>query len=340
VNGRQIQESTHQSDEKEAQRLLNIKLGEAAAGKYVAPEKATVSDLCALVVADHETRKLRESRSVGYRIKNHIKPAIGSLLASQFTPHQVRQYIKSRRAEKAADGTINRELAILRRGFNLGIREEPPLVHRAIYIQMLHEDNVRQGFIEESQYTALRNALPDWLKAMLVVGYRCGPRFGELTSLERTQVDWGAMEIRVYGKQTKSKRPHTMPIYDDMIEWLRWQEARTPKDCKYVFHLDGEQIRDHVFYPAWNEACNAAGLPGLHFHDLRRSAVRNFENGHTNRKVAMGFTGHLTEAIYLRYNIVANQDLHAAAAQMTKYHEQKRRQLAQPQPEAEPAMVQ
>lgn len=53
---------------------------------------------------------------------------LGSLLASRFSPHQARQYVATRRTEGTADATINRALAILRRGFNLALREDPPLV--------------------------------------------------------------------------------------------------------------------------------------------------------------------------------------------------------------------
>lgn len=210
VHGRQVNESTKSTDEAEAQRILKVKVGEAAAGRDVTPERATVDDLCALVVADYRLRKLRDAENVKWRIDAHIKPAIGSLLASRFTPHQVRQYVELRRKNSASDATINREMAIVRCGFSLGLREDPPLVRRAPYITKLEEDNVRQGFIEQGQYLALRAALPDHLKALLVVGYHCGNRLGELRKLCWSQVDMEAGEIRIEKSQAKSKKPRTL----------------------------------------------------------------------------------------------------------------------------------
>jgi integrase len=223
VNGRQIKESTKSTDEAEARRQLKVKIGEAAAGKDVIPERATINDLCALVLADYRLRKLRDAEILKWRIDAHIKPAVGSLLASRFTPHQVRQYVERRRSESASDATINREMAIVRRGFSLALREDPPLVRRAPYIPKLEEDNVRQGFIEQGQYLALREALPDHLKCLLVVGYHCGNRLGELRKLRWSQVDIEAGEIRIQKAQAKGKKPRTLPIYGDMIEWLKWQ---------------------------------------------------------------------------------------------------------------------
>lgn len=325
VNGRQIKESTRSTDETEAKRQLKIALGEAAAGKDITPERATIDDLFALVLADYKLRKLRDCNMIKWRFEGHIKPLIGSLLASRFSPHQARQYVGARRAEGAADGTINRELAILRRGFNLALREDPPLVRRAPYIPKLEEDNVRQGFIEQAQYLALRETLPEHLKALLVVGYHCGNRLGELRKLRWSQVDLESREIRLEKGQTKGKKPRTLPIYGDMVHWLEWQAEQRVPGCDLVFHWKGKPLGSHL--KGWDRACAAAKLNDLHFHDLRRSAVRNMERAGIPRHVAMAISGHRTESVYRRYDIVVQEDLKAAAKRLEQYHTEQTPQL-------------
>ena len=332
VNGRQVNESAKTSDEAEAQRQLKIKVGEAAVGKDVTPERATIDDLCALVLADYKLRKLRDTANVKWRVDAHIKPAIGSLLAARFTPHQVRQYVELRRRESASDATINREMAILRRGFSLALREDPPLVRRAPYIPKLEEDNVRQGFIEHGQYLALREALPDHLKTLLVVGYHCGNRLGELRKLRWEQVDLDAREIRIEKSQAKGKKPRTLPIYGDMVEWLEWQRGFSKGDRVFSWKQPAKRVEakekalgSHL--KGWAEACAAVGIEALHFHDLRRSAIRNMERAGIPRHVAMQISGHRSESVYRRYDIVVEADLKAAGAKLAAYHQQQKPKL-------------
>jgi integrase len=81
-----------------------------------------------------------------------------------------------------------------------------------------------------------------------------------------------------------------------------------------VFDRNGNPIKK--LYRAWETACNAAGTPGRIMHDFRRTAVRNLERAGVSRSVAMKMTGHKTEAVYRRYAIVSESDLHEAAIKL------------------------
>jgi len=53
-------------------------------------------------------------------------------------------------------------------------------------------------------------------------------------------------------------------------------------------------------------------------HDFRRTAVRNLERAGVSRSVAMKLTGHKTEAVYRRYAIVSEADLHEAVSKLAR----------------------
>jgi len=78
-----------------------------------------------------------------------------------------------------------------------------------------------------------------------------------------------------------------------------------------VFMHQGRAVKD--FCGSWAAATEAAGCPGLLFHDLRRSAVRNMVRSGVPEVVCMRISGHKTRSVFDRYNIVSTRDLEEAA---------------------------
>jgi integrase len=317
-NGKPYWESSKSNSRSEAEKLLKSRLGEIADDRFVgtASGRVTVGMLLDLVAEDYRITGKRSVDDLEWRCKKHLRPRFDKMKAVQFGSLQIKRYIDERRKENASDATVNRELAILQRGFSLALASDPPLIARAPHFPKLQIDNARGGFLEHSQYIALRQALPDHLKCLLVVGYHVGCRLGELRKLKWDQADLKAKEIRLTAKQTKGKRGRVIPIWGDMAEWLE-MEYETRGICEYVFHWHGKPIGAHV--KGWRAACKAAGVPNLLPHDLRRSAVRNMERAGIPRKLAMEISGHKTESIYRRYDIVSSQDLRNAAVKMEAY---------------------
>ena len=66
------------------------------------------------------------------------------------------------------------------------------------------------------------------------------------------------------------------------------------------------------FIKAFKTACRKAGCPGRLPHDMRRSAVRNLVRAGVPQSVAMKLTGHKTDSVFRRYDIVSPDDLRVA----------------------------
>ena len=327
VGGRHLNESSGSTDEAEARRQLKVKIGETAAGKAILPGRATVGDLCALVIDDYRLRELRDTKAVEWRYKANVKKPLGRLPASRFGSVQVKQYILQRQAAGASNATINRELSIVRRGFKLGYEAEPKLVSLVPVIHKLPEDNARQGFLEPDQYEKLLEQLPLNLKALFVCGYHTGARKNELRRIQWSWVDFQAGLIRLPGAVTKNKKPRTLPIYGDMRRWLDRQKETCPADCVWVFHGAKKHPVD-AHLNGWSEACERADMPGLLFHDLRRSAVRNMKKAGLQDLEAMRISGHLTRNVFDRYNIIDEEDLADAGKRLEEYAAKRKQERA------------
>ena len=91
------------------------------------------------------------------------------------------------------------------------------------------------------------------------------------------------------------------------------RKGKQPED--YLFTREnGEPVRD--LRGAWDALVTAAGLPGLLLHDFRRSAVRNMIRAGVPQKTAREISGHKTDAVFNRYNIVSEADIRDAARKL------------------------
>jgi len=62
------------------------------------------------------------------------------------------------------------------------------------------------------------------------------------------------------------------------------------------------------FRGTWSALCESANISVL-LHDFRRTAVRNLIRASVSRDVARRISGHKTDAIFSRYNIMEGKRL-------------------------------
>ena len=322
---RQVRESAGTTDHAEAVKTLQRKLGEIAVGKSAGAERVRISALLQLVVEDYRLHDRADLHEAEQRINRLLKPEFGHLRAAAFTTKTLNAYIARRQKEGRQNSTINRELALLRRSFRLGYEHDPQLVFRLPVIKMLPEDNVREGFLEADKYHLILDALTGEIKPVFIVAYHLGMRTGELLAIKRSWVDLEEGLIYVNGRVTKNRNPKTAPIYGDMRPWLEMLLTRgaveSPK-CIWLFSRNGKPVKD--FKADWAQACEKAGVPGLLFHDLRRTAVRNMIRAGVPEKIAMQISGHKTASMLWRYNITDARDIKDAGQRTERYLEVQR----------------
>jgi len=330
-------ETSGSEKESEARKLLKRRLGEIALGRFIGPdaERVTIRELAEDYLTDYRINARKSLDKAGRMVKRHdeegkekdseLMAYFGDCKAHNVGTDRVRTYTAKRIEEEAANATINRELAALKRMFNLGIQAEK--IHRKPYIPMLKENNVRTGFFEHAEFVAFRAALPDYLQPVATFAYYTGWRKGNILNLRWNQVDLHAHAVRLNPGTTKNDAGQTVILDGELLEtmlqqWERRKVVAIPDQsptllCPFVFHREGRQIKDPR--KAWNKARKATGLTTKIPHDFRRTAVRNMVRAGVNERVAMMISGHKTRSVFDRYNIVSEDDLREAARRTWQY---------------------
>lgn len=307
--GKEHRESAHSDNEAQARKLLKKRVGEMGHGRLIGPseERLTFEDLASTLLTDYEVNGKRSLESAKLSIK-HLREFFGSERAIDISLDRVRSYVRERQREGAANGSINRELAALKRAFTLATRAGK--LASAPYIPLLEENNSRRGFLDHGGFLALRDALPAHLKDPVTFLYLSGWRVSEMRTLEWRDVDLADHQVRLRPEESKNKRGRVLPLRGELREIFGRARQNRRAECPFVFHDEGEPIGD--FRKAWNTACKKAGVSRIIVHDLRRTAVRNMVRAGIPERVAMELSGHKTRRIFDRYNIVSDEDLNAA----------------------------
>lgn len=320
INGQTFRESTQTKSQEDAVAYLHRKLGRAANGELVTPDKVTIGYLLERLSDDYELHQRADAYISTLRIKKHLLPFFGLTKAAKLTTLQIQAYIK-RRLTEAQPSTVNRELALIRRAFRLGLQSEPPNVSRVPRFPKLLEDNIRTGYLEPEDYRKLLTELPEDLKLLFVLGYHVGMRKTALLNLQWKQVDFEAGLIRLGVTRARNRKPMplSVPIAEDVREYLEKQ----PKASPYIFARGSDRIKD--FRGSWAAACKRAGVAGLHFHDLRRTAVRNMRKAGVSETMSMRISGHRTRAMLDRYDISDDSDVQEAGKKTDNYLKKRHR---------------
>jgi integrase len=283
----------------------------------------SVAHLYAALERDYVTNGDKSVRNVRSVWKHHLQEVFAEKPAAALDSEQLQRYVVARQAEGAANATINRELAAVKRMYTLA--RQAGKLRECPYIPHLEERNVRKGFVKDAEYEALARETAGiglWLRTMFELGYTYGWRKSELLGMRVDQVDLSERTIRLEAGETKNDQARqvemTVKVYGLLNACCAGKSAedlvftRTARNGhKRVSNI--VDIRN-----AWKDATAAAGCPDLLFHDLRRTAIRNMRRHGISEKVAMTISGHKTRSVFERYNIVDRADMHEAVGKLER----------------------
>jgi len=222
---------------------------------------------------------------------DNLVAAFGPQYLDEITPPAVEKF-KTDRLKVVKPATINRDLAVLKRLYNLILKGQllpevsiPESLPRRIHL--LRENNLRIRYLSLSEYQALLLACDRLhakrspatraqamdMKPILIVAVHTGMREGEILKLKWADIDFKGGNITVH--HGKGGRARPVPMNRLAAEALENLPRRI--DSPYVFcHKENGKHRGKPFHwikVGWETLLKEAGITNLRFHDLRHTCA-------------------------------------------------------------------
>ena len=156
------------------------------------------------------------------------------------------------------------------------------------------------------------------LRDCITAALDTGMRRGEILGLQWRDVRWEdgvPYEIVLRADATKTGTSRTIPLLPAMVSLL--QERRLDPNGEPLpptAHIFGNAVGEAVdgIKVAWGGTCKRAGIEGLTFHDLRRSAASRYLEAGLPLSHVKELLGHANISTTSRYLSVTSTELRAS----------------------------
>jgi len=261
-------------------------------------------------------RKRSYEKDVG-RAK-YLRDFFGKLDPVRITPEKIEEYIEerlntaNRRKTLNKPATVNRDLSLFARVFNLAYRNGKTHYNAAKSVQKLKGEESRDRVLSDEEWEAYYREAPSWYKSIALCAYLTAMREGEILNLKWKRVNRKTGFIRLKPEDTKTSEGRPIPI-DSRLNEVLGALPRSFKNRELVFTRDGAPVK----YIQWvhKQTCKKAKIEDFWFHDFRHTCITNWRRKGVDFITIMKATGHKTLAMFQRYNTVLDDDLKALVSQ-------------------------
>lgn len=259
------------------------------------PTGDTISEVMAAYLVD----KQGTARSYGSMVTawRALEPYFAALRPDQITRDLCRHYAKARRRGGVADGTIIKDLGVLKAAVNWAGKSAGAV------FDMPHAPPPRDRYLTREEFSRLVDAcvLPH-VQLFVILAWSTAGRATAILELTWDRVDFQRGHIRLAKGGGRRKGRATVPMTKLAREAL--EAAAAIKTCDHVIEWGGKPLRS--MKRSFETACRLGGIEDATPHVMRHSAaVRMAEDGVPIIEIAQ-FLGHtdptVTYRVYARFS--------------------------------------
>lgn len=235
------------------------------------PGDRTVRGLVIRYLKSEAYRRLRPRTRADYRkLLDRVIAHFGPLSLDAISAPAAAAYIYDwRDSMKAGPRRADYAVQVLKRLLSWGVGQGLVESNRAAGVERLHRGDRRDRSWSDDQVAKFLTVAPEPIARAMMLALETGQRQGDLLTLSWNAVSDGVIELR----QSKTDQPVAIPISATLKAVL----AAIPRgDATTVLTKpDGRpwDPKGNGFRSAWRDACKAAGITGVTFHDLRGTFV-------------------------------------------------------------------
>jgi integrase len=297
----------------EARRLLGLVAsgGDPAGAKAATKAAPTVEALAYRFLTEHAETKRKSSTAKEYRrlVENVILPVLGKRRVADVGRAEITRLHHARRETPTE---ANRTLALLSTMFNWAERlgERPNGSNPCRHVERFPQSR-RERFLSPEELARLGDALAAWrgspyVPATIKLLVFTGARLGEILGLQWQWINFERGEARLPDSKTGAKTLHLPPPAMEVLAGL-------PKIAGVPYVLGAKRGTTFVEAP-WRRIREAAGLAGVHLHDLRHSFASVAAAGGMGLPIIGKMLGHTQAQTTQRYAHLASDPVKEAAA--------------------------
>ena len=225
---------------------------------------------------------------------------LGDRTLRAIVPGDVQRYVAKRITEVSA-ASVNRELAFLKRVFNVAIDDGLCEKNPARKVKLIKENNARVRYLTDDEEAKLRVRVGEDHWPVVELALNTGLRRAELFGLRWENVDFKTNVLTI--PRAKAGRARRVPMNSRVRDLLRALPSRLKGD--WVFPsgsggtaLDSQNFMNRVFTPA----VKGAGIQDFRWHDLRHTFASRLVMKGVDIRTVQELLGHSDIRMTLRYS--------------------------------------
>lgn len=233
-----------------------------------------------------------------YCLNAHLVPYFQKNDLNEITPLLIEKYRAKRLKAGMRKSSTNREIALLKKMFNLAIDWQYAKENPALKVKLFSEkDNLKERVLTKEEERRLLAECADHLRLIVITALNTGMRRNEILNLTWNCVDFELRIIQVV--KTKSGKNREIPVNNNLLSVL--EELRKHKKGEYVFSNPKTKKPFKTIRHSFENGCRRANIRNLRFHDLRHTfACRMIQKG-CDIETLRDLLGHHSISVTERY---------------------------------------